>query len=290
MEGRLVLLPFLVNDAFWYPCNVTISLKRQASSIHIFLRFIGEKGTSVNVRKNSAILKRAMTERHTGWSRRDWNSNPKHHWRSSAVEGAGQSSNDKWKGSKIKDKWKEASFEMDALKEKTRCKESAKRESEFFKMVELAAIDERQEDKERNIIKKTLKQLRKDDEGAEEARTLLCDMHQNVDEADAKVTETRSRPHREINEYMHSWDQELGRPHHIMDKMWQMMQSNDTETMNLDKDFEEMVRNAKQTGWNGPRQHGSGQKKRNKIRNQSCSALSPADGTHYELCGRMVLP
>ena len=118
-------------------------------------------------------------------------------------------------------------------------------------MVELAAIDERHEDKERNIIKKPLKQRRKDEEEAEEARTLLNDMQQNVDEADAKVTQTTCRLYREINEYMHSWDQELGRPHHIMDKMWQMMQSNDTKTMNLDKDFEEMVNKAKRTGWNG---------------------------------------
>ena len=70
-------------------------------------------------------------------------------------------------------------------------------------------------------------------------------------DVDAKVTETRSRLYREVNEYMHSWDQELGRPHQIMDKMWQMIQSIDTETMNLDKDFEEMVSKAKQTGWNG---------------------------------------
>ena len=30
-----------------------------------------------------------------------------------------------------------------------------------------------------------------------------------------------------------------------------MMQSNDTKTMNLDKDFEEMLNEAKQRGWNG---------------------------------------
>ena len=76
-------------------------------------------------------------------------------------------------------------------------------------------------------------------------------MQQNVDEAEAKVTETRRRLYREINEYTHPRDQELGRPHHIMDKMWQMMQSNDTETTYLDKDFEEMLNKAKQTGWNG---------------------------------------
>ena len=50
-------------------------------------------------------------------------------------------------------------------------------------MVELAAIDERREDKERNIIKKTQIQLRKEDEEAEEARTLLDDMQPNVVDA-----------------------------------------------------------------------------------------------------------
>ena len=36
-----------------------------------------------------------------------------------------------------------------------------------------------------------------------------------------------------------------------MDKVWQTMQSNDTKTMNLNKDFEELVSKAQQTGWNG---------------------------------------
>ena len=59
-------------------------------------------------------------------------------------------------------------------------------------MVQLAAIDERQEDKERNIIKKTLKQLRKNEEEANEARTLLDDMQRNVDEA-VKTTPQMTR-------------------------------------------------------------------------------------------------
>ena len=154
------------------------------------------------------------------------------------MEGAGQSSHDKWKSSKPEGKWQDISAEIDALgtalKEKSStwtksCKQSAKRESEFSKMVELAAIDERQEDKERNTIKKTLAQLCKEEAEAEEARTLLYDMQQILDEADAKITETRSRLYPEIKKYMHSWDQELGRSHHIMDKMWQMMQSKNTK-------------------------------------------------------------
>ena len=89
--------------------------------------------------------------------------------------------------------------------------------------------------------------------------------------------ETRSRLYREINEYLQSWDPELGRPHHIMDKMWQMMQSNDTKTMNLDKVLEEMVSKAKHRGLNGSTKNNtvSGQKKRNKIRDQVCLRSNP---------------
>ena len=83
-------------------------------------------------------------------------------------------------------------------------------------MIEIVANEEKQEDNERNIIKKTLAQVCEEEGEADEARTLLDDMQQNVDESDAKVTGTRRRLHCEINEYMHSWDQELGRPHWIM--------------------------------------------------------------------------
>ena len=125
-----------------------------------------------------------MTERHTRWSRRDWNSKPKNHMCS-------------------------------ALKEKTyawikSCKESAKRETELYKMIEIATKDENQEDTERNTIKKRPKPPRKEEEEADEARTLLDDMQQNVNEANAKKnTETRRRLYREINEYMHSWTKNL---------------------------------------------------------------------------------
>ena len=122
------------------------------------------------VKKNSAILKQAMTDRHARWSKKQRYSKSKPHWRSPAGEDAGQSSHDKWKSSKPQGKWKEISLEMDALesalKEKTHtwnktCKENAKRESELYKMVELAAIDKRQEDKERSMLKDVLKKLRK---------------------------------------------------------------------------------------------------------------------------------
>ena len=64
-------------------------------------------------------------------------------------------------------------------------------------------------------------------------------MQRNLDDAQA-TSETERK-----------LDHVLGRrPRYIMDKMWQMMQSKDTKTLNLDKDFEEIMDKAKQAGWN----------------------------------------
>ena len=82
---------------------------------------------------------------------------------------------------------------------------------------ELAAIDETQEDKERSRLKDVVKQLRKESEEENQARVLLEEIQQNFDEAHARASETEQELCRELGEYMHSWDQELERPHYIMD-------------------------------------------------------------------------
>ena len=61
-----------------------------------------------------------------------------------------------------------------ALKEKKHtwsksCKESAKGETEFFKMLESSANDAKTEDNERSRLKNTLKQLRKERDEENEA-------------------------------------------------------------------------------------------------------------------------
>ena len=237
--------------------HVNIALEGTASCVYIFFLFTTEKGTGVKSVKQ-CDLETSHDRKAFPMVKEGLEFQIQTHWRSSAGEDAGQSSHDKWKSSKIQGKWKEISLEMDALgsalKEKKHtwnksCKECAKRETELYKMIETSAKDEKQEDKERSIIKKTLQQLRKAEDEADEAHALLNDMQQNVDEAEATV---RRRRHREIDEYMYSWDQEWGRPHFVMDKVWQMMQTNDTKTMNLDKDFEEPTSKAQQTGWDGP--------------------------------------
>ena len=58
-----------------------------------------------------------------------------------------------------------------------------------------------------------------------------------MNEAHARASETLQRLFKEIEEYMHSLDREAERPQKISDKIWQMVQSNDTKLENLDKDF-----------------------------------------------------
>ena len=60
-------------------------------------------------------------------------------------------------------------------------------------MVELAAIDERQEDKERSMFKDVLKQLEKEREEEDEARALIEEMRQNLEEAQARASETERK-------------------------------------------------------------------------------------------------
>ena len=79
-------------------------------------------------------------------------------------------SHDQLRSTESQGKWKEISAEIDAVGttviEKTNkwnksCKESAKRESELYKMLEQAAIDESPEHNARSMIKDLLHQLQK---------------------------------------------------------------------------------------------------------------------------------
>ena len=132
------------------------------------------------------------------------------------------------------------------LKEETNtwnksCKESAKKESELYKMVEQAVIDERQEHKERSMIKDLVYKLQTRKEEEDEARGLIEDMQRNLDEAQTRCYVVERKLDRVLGEYIESFEKEIGRPQHIMNKMWQMIQSGDTEHLNQDKDFEEII-------------------------------------------------
>ena len=96
-------------------------------------------------------------------------------------------------------------------------------------MLESAANDAKIEDNARNRIGQTLKQLRKE-EDVGEARALLEDMQQTVDEAEAKAFDTERRLYREIEEYMCSWDQELDRPQDMSGMAQQIDWNESTKT------------------------------------------------------------
>ena len=141
------------------------------------------------------------------------------------------------------------------VKEKTHtwnksCKESVKRESELNKMVEAAAIDERQEQKKRSMIRDLLEQLHMRREEEDEARGLIEEMQRNLAEAQSRSYEVERKLDRALWESIGVFEKEIGRPQLIMTKMWQMMQSRDTKNLNLDKDFEEIKSEVKQVGWN----------------------------------------
>ena len=123
-----------------------------------------------------------------------------------------------------------------AVKEKSNtrtksCKESAKREAELFKMVEVAVTDEKQEERERGMIRDLLVELRKRKDEEHEARNLIEEMQRNQD----KSYEVEQKRNRILSEIFEAFDKERGIPRLIMTKLWQMMQSRRYEELEFGK-------------------------------------------------------
>ena len=137
---------------------------------------------------------------------------------------------------------------MDAIgNPKTKsCRESAKREGDILKPAEMAANDKKQEDEEKHNINKLFKQLRKEKKEKDEARALWKKCR--------KIwRRPRPEPLQRHRSYRAGTTSTRGRgPHFTMDKIWQMSQSNDTKSLNLTNDFEELLDVAQQAGWLGP--------------------------------------
>ena len=53
-----------------------------------------------------------------------------------------------------------------------------------------------------------------------------------------------------VQEYMHSWEREIGRPNNLGTNIWQMMQSNNTKYDNLESNSTEILENTHLLGWN----------------------------------------
>ena len=117
-------------------------------------------------------------------------------------------------------------------------------------MVEAAAIDERQETKERIVVKDLVEQLQKRREEEDEATGLMEEMQRNLDEAQRRSHEVERKLDRVLGEYIEAFEKEMRRPQLVMNKMWQRMRSRDTKNLNLDKDLEEIMSKVQQIGWN----------------------------------------
>ena len=78
-------------------------------------------------------------------------------------------------------------------------------------------------------------------------------------------------------------------PQHIMNKLWQMMQSRDTKNLNLDKDFEEIKGTVKQGGTSRPGQKDSGDSTKMKICSLWSLVLKLQDGRHNDPGCQVVL-
>ena len=94
------------------------SSRGDASRFSFVLLFIPRKEAVSSVKKTSAILKKAMTDGHARWPKKECKNKAKPHWRPPAGRGeeGGQSSHDKWTSSKPQGKWKAISAEIDTLR------------------------------------------------------------------------------------------------------------------------------------------------------------------------------
>ena len=81
------------------------------------------------------------------------------------------------------------------------------------------------------------------------ARCLIEEMQRNLDAAQIKIYEAEQRLCSALREYVDTFDKERGRPKTIMTKLWQLMQSRETNNLNLDKDLEDILTKMKQMGW-----------------------------------------
>ena len=83
-------------------------------------------------------------------------------------------------------------------------------------MVEIAVMDEKQEERERGMIRDLLGELRKRREEEDETRNLIEHMQRNLDEAQNKSHEVERKLNRILWEYIEAFDKERGRPRLIM--------------------------------------------------------------------------
>ena len=99
--------------------------------------------------------------------------------------------------------------------------------------MENAADEEREEHKDKCALEQPERQLRMEEEEAEEARKLVKEMLKNVDDADVRVEKTRARFSHQFEEYMRKWRREEGRVGFLSVQACRKSQSSDTKSLNV---------------------------------------------------------
>ena len=210
------------------------------------------------VKKTTAVLKKAMTEKNERWKSREWYGSTKTWWQQPAGSSGRQRSVDAWEHAKPRGKWIEVSADyrvLDALmKEKNSTwtksgRESARREADLCGMLEKAATDEKSEERDRDKLGDTLEAFLKRKEEEDEATGLMKEMTKNVVAAQRTCFEAKQSLCNALREYVEGYDRDQGRARTPMTQCWQSIQSRDTKNMNLEKDLEDMHCTAKRVGW-----------------------------------------
>ena len=129
-----------------------------------------------------------MTEKSETWKSRERCGTTKTRWQQPAGSSGRQSSLNAWEHVKPKGEWKEVSSEFEEVyalvKEKkitwNKSGRSAKREADFYAMVESAATDEKQEERDRDKLSDRREEFRKRKEEEDEAMCLIEEMRKKL--------------------------------------------------------------------------------------------------------------
>ena len=138
---------------------------------------------------------------------------------------------DAWEHAKPKGKWKEVSAEYEALNALVKEKRITwnKSGNDLYTMLESAASDEKKEERDRDKLGDNLKAFLKRKEEEDEATCLMEEMRKNVEAAQHKSFEAEQSLRSALREYVDTFDRDRGRPKTMMTKLWQSMQSQETE-------------------------------------------------------------
>ena len=109
--------------------------------------------------------------------------------------------------------------------------ESAKREADLNTMLESAATDEKKEDRDRDKLGDKFEAFLKRQEEEAEATCLMEEMRKNVEAAHYKNFEAEQSLCGALREYVDTFDRQRGRPKTMMTKLWQSMQSWETQRL-----------------------------------------------------------